>query len=466
MRRIARFVAALAAGLTLGVTAPRARAENLAQAWAIALGVNQRLQSQQLQSVAAGLDVDAARAARLPTVRSFALDAGLTSPAKINPTASSGTAARVPGSAVAIPQIAILGPGQSNLPVSLTTATVPLYTGGRIRRNIDSANHQLNSRRAQELRAALDLKLTVAEAYIGVLRAQKNLAVTRSNLEQLSSFLRDVKNRAIEGLAIRSDELAAEVSLSNARQNTIRAQTTLSSAWSTYNRYLCRPLNQVVALEELTTLPPAVDWRALAEQAMRVRAEQAGMDDRQVDDLIQRAIQARPELTDLTEQARSLDAQADVTRAVVRPQVGFAGAFAYIGANSFVPQGFGAAALYVDWTILDGKGSRRRAESLRAQERAALLQRNDQAADVALEVRTRWLDLQQARALVIESRVTVAQSEENIKVVTDRYRLGLSTYTEVLDAESRRLQALTNFSNAVYDESLALFRLRRSVGDL
>ena len=54
-------------------------------------------------------------------------------------------------SATTIPQISILGPGQSNLPLSLTTATVPLYTAGRIRRNIDSANHQLNSRRAQEL---------------------------------------------------------------------------------------------------------------------------------------------------------------------------------------------------------------------------------------------------------------------------------------------------------------------------
>ena len=39
---------------------PGCAAENLAQAWAIALGVNQRLQSQQLQSVAAGLDVEAA----------------------------------------------------------------------------------------------------------------------------------------------------------------------------------------------------------------------------------------------------------------------------------------------------------------------------------------------------------------------------------------------------------------------
>ena len=37
---------------------------------------------------------------------------------------------------------------------------------------------------------------------------------------------------------------------------------------------------------------------------------------------------------------------------------------------------------------------------------------------------------------------------------------------EVLDAETRRIQSLTNFYNALYDELLAVFRLRRAVGDL
>jgi outer membrane protein len=64
------------------------------------------------------------------------------------------------------------------------------------------------------------------------------------------------------------------------------------------------------------------------------------------------------------------------------------------------------------------------------------------------------------------SRVAVAQSEENNKVVGDRYRHQLSTYTEVLDAETRRIQSLNNFYNALYDESLAFFRLHRAVGDL
>jgi outer membrane protein len=78
----------------------------------------------------------------------------------------------------------------------------------------------------------------------------------------------------------------------------------------------------------------------------------------------------------------------------------------------------------------------------------------------------RWLDLQQARKRVPVARLAIVQAEENINVITDRYRQQLSTYTEVLDAETRRIQSLRNLYNAVYDESLAVFHLRRAVGEL
>jgi outer membrane protein len=60
----------------------------------------------------------------------------------------------------------------------------------------------------------------------------------------------------------------------------------------------------------------------------------------------------------------------------------------------------------------------------------------------------------------------VASAHENIKVVGDRYRQGLSIYTEVLDAENRRIQSLNSYYAATYDHALALFRLHRAVGDL
>ena len=93
----------------------------------------------------------------------------------------------------------ILGPGQRDIPVSLTFANLPIYTGGRLLRNIDAAGAQLGAQQSEEFRTALDLKLTVGEAYVGVLRARKNLEVARSNVEQLTSFARDVSNRREQG---------------------------------------------------------------------------------------------------------------------------------------------------------------------------------------------------------------------------------------------------------------------------
>ncbi len=467
-------VAALAAMLA---AAGPARRENLAEAWGIALNVNQQLQAQQQATVAAGFNVKAAESARYVTVRTQQFNTILsnspTTRASIVGGSGTGTGAGAGagttgaiGAIGALPRVYILGPNQSFLPFSLTTASIPIYTGGRLVRTVDAARSSLGAQKKEEFRTVLDLKLTVAEAYVAVLRARRNLETTRSNVEQLTSFARDVRNRLDQGLAIRSDDLAAQVSLANAQLNEITARTTLESAWATYNRYLCRPLEVMVELEEISALPADANWEAMAARVVRSRGEFAGVNDAEARDLTARAIRSRPELAGLADQARSLNAQADATRANLRPQVSLTGGFLFNGAESFAPQGYGLASLSVDWTMTDSGRTRRQAEAVRAQERATLKRRADAAADVALQVRTRWLDLQTARQRVPIARFAVSQADENVKVVTDRYRQQLSTYTEVLDAETRRITSLNGFYNSVYDENLATFRLRRAVGDI
>ncbi len=465
MVRNARSCVVAAISFLLSATLS-ARAENLQQAWNTALGVNQQLQSQETQTVAEGLNLEAAKAARHPSVRSQNFNVMYTNPPALRttlPAGLGGGATSAAGSSVLFP---VFGKNQTDLPVSFTAATLPLYTGGRLLRTIDAAGHQLNAQRTEVARTALELKLTVAEAYIGVLRAKRDLAVAKSNVGRLTSFARDVRNRRKEGLAIRSDELAAEVSLANARLGEIRAKTALETAWSTYNRYMNRPYGTQVPLEELSNLPPKADWKELAAQAVRADATLSGLSNQEIEALISRSLQSRPELAGLEEQARALGAQAESTLGAIRPQVGISGGFAYIGAQNFVPQGYGTAILSVDWTMSDGGVSRRRAASLRSQECATRQRRADTAQTIALEVRTRWLDLNQARQSIPVTRAAIDQGEENVKVILDRYRQQLSTYTEVLDAENRRVEAYTNFYNALYDESLAFYRLHRAVGDL
>lgn len=444
--------AALAMALSLAAHS-QARGENLQQAWQLALSANPQLQAARFNVNAAGLNSSAARRDRLPIGQNFTADAQLSQIPTINAPVAGGT------------PFPLLGT-QTNIPLSLTTISQPLYAGGRIRNSIEQADAQYGVQRADQRRAALDLKLNVGETYIAVLKARRDLNVARSNVSRLQSFLADVKNRKQVGLATRNEELSAEVSLANAKLKEIQTRNSVRIAWAGYNRYLMRPLETETTLDEVLLPRGEASVEGLTNRALRVHPEFAGLNEQEVADLTFQAVRQRPELTSLSQQARSLRAEAEVTRSAMRPQANVNGAYVYIGANSLSNQNILAATATLNWKFFDGGASRRRAWALEEQQRALLRQRADTAAGVALEVRTRWLNLSEARERVAVSKVAVDQAEENMNVVQDRYRQQLSTYTEVLDAEKQRVEAHANFYNASYDEALAFFRLRRAVGDL
>jgi outer membrane protein TolC len=473
-------VVALAA---LGLVAP-AKGEDLGDAWAIALRVNQGLQSQQVTSIAEAFSLESAKAARYPTLRVFDattilsqspkvrvtqgnLGGGGVTPAPLGALANSGAGIGGTGNGIAGFAQPILGPNQTTVPFVFATIQQPIYTGGRIKNTIASAGHALNAQKTEEARSALDLKLTVAEAYVGILRARKALDVARSNVSRLASFTVDVKNRKEQKLATRNEELAAEVSLANARLGEITAIKNLDAAWATYNRYLCRPPTTVVDLDDLAGKPSGAGLDDLAERVIKAPSYMAlDLSEPEAEGLTQRALRARPELAGLFERAQSTGSTARATMATIKPQISALASYVEPGNDNIVNPNIFAATLLVNWTVFDGGQTRKRAESLRQQERALLKQKADLAADIALQVRTRWLDLNEARQRVTVASATVASAEENINVVLDRYRNGLSIYTEVLDAENRRIQSINSYFNSAYDQALAVFRLKRAVGDL
>ncbi len=452
-----------------------ARAENLGDAWRIVLSANPQLQAQRLNTGAAGLNLAAAQRGRLPRGTSNVIDAQLLSPTPgINSPAFAGSSASGGGQQAGGTVPFLLGVTQNNIPIAINTLSQPIYAGGKIRASIDAAGARAGQQRAEQFRTALDLKLAVAEAYVGVLQAKRNLEVARSDVSRLSSFLSDVKNRQRVGMATRNEELSAEVSLANARLREIQTRNAESIAWATYNRYLLRPLELVVELDEVGPPKAAEEVRPQERTArrpppaaaLRARTPLDGGDAADLERLTQQALRNRPELISLTQQARALDAQAQVTRAAVRPNVNVGLNYAYLGFNALSNRDIWAATAVGSWNFYDGGASRRQAQAQEQQGRALLRQRADQAAAIGLEVRTRWLNLAEARERVEVSQVAVTQSEENVNVVQDRYRQQLSTYTEVLDAEAQRVQSYANFYNATYDAALAWFRLRRAVGDL
>jgi outer membrane protein len=450
-----RFATVVAISLWL----PEARGEDLNYAWSQAIGLNAGLQARELDTSAAGMNLRAARSARLPTVSLTSLTAFLSQSPQVRVPASLAAAG---AGAAAIPgTFPALGPNQSVIPFEFANISQPLYQGGRIRNNIAASAAGVKYQKTEVFRTVLDLKLTVAEAYVGVLRARRNLDVSLSNVAQLASFLRDVTNRKNEGRATRNEELAAEVSLANARLQEITDRKNLLAAWATYNRYLCRPPELMVELQEIVAGPPSPSDASMAHDVTSIT-----LDEPIAADLTNRAMRGRPELQGLAEQANQSDSLAKVTMAAIKPHVSFNASYVELGLTNFTNPNIFAGSFQLSWTLFDGGQTRRRAEAQRLQAESYVKQRVDASADIALQVRTRMLDVDESRQRVIVSGAAVGSANENIKVVTERYRQGLSVYTEVLDAENRRITSLNGYYAATYDNALALFRLHRAVGDL
>jgi outer membrane protein TolC len=64
------------------------------------------------------------------------------------------------------------------------------------------------------------------------------------------------------------------------------------------------------------------------------------------------------------------------------------------------------------------------------------------------------------------AKTATRQADENLRETTARYREQVVTNTEVLDAETLRLQTYTDDDNAFYAVLQDQFRLKRAAGVL
>jgi outer membrane protein TolC len=83
---------------------------------------------------------------------------------------------------------------------------------------------------------------------------------------------------------------------------------------------------------------------------------------------------------------------------------------------------------------------------------------------IALEVRGEYLGAVEAKEKIAVARTAVDQAQENFRITDERFKAGVTTNTEVLDAESLLISAQANLTNAVYDFRSAKARLDRALG--
>ena len=190
------------------------------------------------QADSASADLAAARAARYPSLTASSSTSRFRDP----PAFDFGGA----GLPIVLPLFA-----GNTVTMADARVSLPIFTGGALTANIASAAATRDSRERATTATVAAVRLAVAEAYVGVLRAQSALEVARSATASLRSHARDVEDMRRSGAVPTNDALAAAVSLADAEQRELQTDRGLAIARAVYNRAVGRSLDAPVALEPL-----------------------------------------------------------------------------------------------------------------------------------------------------------------------------------------------------------------------
>jgi outer membrane protein len=148
---------------------------------------------------------------------------------------------------------------QTNTATGQIVVQQPLFTGGRVASQIQTAKEQISAGR-QGLRAAEgDLILNVVEAYASVRRDQAIVDVWRASVEQFLRQLDEAQARQAAGDATKTDVEQARAQLEQERASYAAAVQQLQASRASYALYVGQNPGALAPMPALPNLPKTVD---------------------------------------------------------------------------------------------------------------------------------------------------------------------------------------------------------------
>jgi outer membrane protein TolC len=333
----------------------------------------------------------------------------------------------------------------------------PIYSGGRLQALERAAAAEADAAGADVAAARADLRLEVSRAFWALVTARATVGVIEEGVARSQAHVRDVREQFDAGLVPPNEIASAEVQESRARMLAIEARNQRDAASADLARLvgvdLFQPLEPQAALDE--SIEPLDDAGATTAAVEALLAE------------------ARVERQDRRSMELRLDAageRRDVAASGRMPTVTVAAGVDYARPN---PRIFPRADRWEDsWDagvsvrLPLWDGGRTGAETARADAELDVFRSRLAEFDslLALDVRQRVLEIESGRAAVAAADDAVRAATEARRVVDERYRAGVLSQIEVLDAELALLQAGLDRTRALAGVRLAEARLDRTLG--
>jgi outer membrane protein TolC len=315
---------------------------------------------------------------------------------------------------------------------------------------VNSAEYSAEASKKDVENDKAELVFDIKSAYWNLYRAKDIKRVSDDNVTQISSHLNDIESMFTQGMATTNDVLKVKVQFSNAKLLQSEAANNVEIATISFNSTLGIPLTTQVGIgSQLTpTTKEFPDVQKLLEAAFTDRSDLQGLDWR----------------------LKAAESGVTGAKAGWSPQIFLTGNYYYDRPNPryFPPLDafkdswdVGVTLQFDIWNNLTTVYQTTEAQAQYEQTKDAIAMLKD---GVTLEVTQSYLSFKQAKENIQLSRLSVEQADENLRVTQQKFKAGLTTNSEMLDAEVAQLQAKLQLTQALVDYELAQAKLEKAVG--
>ncbi len=331
------------------------------------------------------------------------------------------------------------------------TVQQPLFTGGKLSGAIDAAQYVSDASKEDFNKDKADVIYNIKAAYWNLYRAIEFSKVVDENVNQIKSHAADAENLMKQGLLTNNELLKIQVQLSDALVRQIDATNNIKLSTYALNNTLGLPITADITL------------------ASKIEVSDRNWSD--IEQLLKVAFDKRPDLLAMSARVKASEAGLTSARGGWWPQVYLVGNYNYLRPNSRI---FPTKDVFKDtwdvtlsvsldiWNWNQTGNQTTQAEAVFSQTEQGFSLMKD---GVTLEVTQNYLAVNQTKERIAVAEQGVKQAEENYRVTNEKYKKGLTTNSELLDAESLLLQSKLNYTQSLVEFELAGARLSKSVGE-
>lgn len=324
--------------------------------------------------------------------------------------------------------------------------SMPLYTGGQLENQRESARYGLNSADLNLENAKQQVKWQTAQAYYQALEYKDVIAVRQEAINLLTEHLRTVRIQFEVGTVAMADVLATNVQLANNQQ-------ALNTARGNYE-------NALATLSNIIGLP--ADTNLVLNENLNYATY-----DKSEEYCLEYALAHRPDGIAATYAAKQAEASVNSTKAGSRPNVSAVIQGSMSGEGAFKAdhtKEMWSAGIQLSWNIFDNQVTAAQVQQAKATQRKAESIARQQLEQIRLEIRSAYTNLKIAEKNIAVMKNAVGQAEEQFLIAQVRYLEGVDTNLTVMDAQEKLTEAHTNYSSALYNYNTSRAALEKAMG--